>query len=215
MHDYFTFALASISALFFVIDPLAVVPVFVAMTERETPRQKADTARRAAVTVGVTLAVFAVAGGLIFRLFGISIGGFKVAGGVLLFLVAVEMMQARPSRTKTSPEEEAEGIEKDDVALIPLGIPLLSGPGAIATVMVLVARHRSWAYDVLVLVAIALNCVAVWACLRSATWIERHLSKTLLKAVVRVMGLILAAMAVEFVLGGVRDLLPTLQAAMK
>lgn len=214
MHSYFTFALASISALFFVIDPLAVVPVFVAMTERETPRQKADTARRAALTVGITLGVFAVAGGLIFRLFGISIGGFKVAGGVLLFLVAVEMMQARPSRTKTSPEEEAEGIEKDDVALIPLGIPLLSGPGAIATVMVLVARHRSWIYDALVLVAIALNCVAVWAFLRSATWIERHLSKTLLKAVVRVMGLILAAMAVEFVLGGVRDLLPTLRAAL-
>src|SRR5262249_40091598 len=150
----------------------------------------------------VTLVVFAAAGGLIFRLFGISLGAFKIAGGVLLFLLAIDMMQARPSRTKTSPEEQAEGIEKEDVAIIPLGIPLLSGPGAIATVMVLMARHSSWTYAVPVFVNIALTSVVTWLTLRGATWIEKHISRTFMKAVIRVMGLILAAVAVEFVIAG-------------
>src|SRR5262245_43301944 len=125
MKDLLTFGLVSFSAVFFVVDPLAVLPMFVAMTANESPQQKRATALRAAVTAGVTLTVFAAAGGLIFRFFGITLGAFKIAGGVLLFLVALDMMQAKKSRTKSTPEEEQEGIEKADVAIIPLAIPLL------------------------------------------------------------------------------------------
>jgi multiple antibiotic resistance protein len=205
MNDLFAFGLVSLSAIFFVVDPLAVVPVYLAMTARETPEHKRATAARAAMTVFVTLSVFALAGGLIFRLFGITLGAFKIAGGALLFLLAIDMMQARPSRTKTSPEEEAEGIEKDDVAIIPLGIPLLSGPGAIATVMVLMARHKQWIYALPVFVNIGITSVLTWLMLRGATWIERRISHTFMKAVIRIMGLILAAVAVEFVVAGLRD----------
>jgi multiple antibiotic resistance protein len=210
MRDVFTFGLVAFSAIFFVVDPLAVLPIFLAMTASESSAQKRATALRAAVTCGITLAVFAAAGSLIFRLFGITLGAFKIAGGVLLFLVALDMMQARPSRTRSTPEEEQEGIEKADVAIIPLAIPLLSGPGSIATVMVLMSRHQQFVYAIPVFISIFLTAVLTWLMLRGAEWLERRLSKTFMNVVTRVMGLILAAVAVEFVVAGVKDVLPTL-----
>jgi multiple antibiotic resistance protein len=210
MRDVLTFGLVAFSAIFFVVDPLAVLPIFLAMTRNETPQHKRGTALRAAVTAGITLTVFAAAGTLIFRFFGITLGAFKIAGGVLLFLVALDMMQARQSRTRSTPEEEKEGIEKADVAIIPLAIPLLSGPGSIATVMVLMSRHSQWVYTIPVFASILLTAVATWLMLRGAGWIENHLSKTFMNVVMRIMGLILAAIAVEFVIAGIKDVLPTL-----
>jgi len=207
MRDVLTFGLVAFSAIFFVVDPLAVLPIFLAMTANETPAQKRATALRAAITSGITLITFAAAGSLIFRFFGITLGAFKIAGGVLLFLVALDMMQARQSRTRSTPEEEQEGIEKADVAIIPLAIPLLSGPGSIATVMVLMSR-ATW-HPVrmsAVFLAVTITCLATWLLMRSAANAERFLPKTLLRAFERVMGLLLAAVAVEFIAGGVRDL---------
>ena len=210
IHDFLSFTLVSFTAIFFVVDPPAAIPLFLAMTSDETPEQKRRTALRAALTTGITLTVFALAGGLIFQLFGITLGAFKIAGGILLFIVAVDMMQARPSRTRTTPEEELEGVEKADVAIIPLGVPLLSGPGAIATVMVLMSRHKGYIWGLPVILSIAVTAVLTWLLLRGASWIEQHLSRTFLKVITRVMGLILAAVAVEFVIAGVREVLPTL-----
>ena len=211
MRDVLTFGLVAFSAIFFVVDPLAVLPIFLAMTRNESAAQKRGTALRAAVTAGITLTVFAAAGTLIFRFFGITLGAFKIAGGVLLFMVALDMMQARQSRTRSTPEEEQEGIEKADVAIIPLAIPLLSGPGSIATVMVLMSRHSQWVYTLPVFASIFLTAVATWLMLRGAGWIETHLSKTFMNVVMRVMGLILAAISVEFVIAGIKDVLPTMR----
>lgn len=210
MRDVLTFGLVAFSAIFFVVDPIAVLPIFLAMTANESPAQKRATALSAAITAGITLTVFAMAGSLIFRFFGITLGAFKIAGGVLLFLVALDMMQARQSRTKSTPEEEKEGIEKADVAIIPLAIPLLSGPGSIATVMVLMSRHTAFVYTIPVFVSILLTTMLTWLMLRGAEWIERRLSKTFMNVVMRVMGLILAAISVEFVIAGIKDVLPTL-----
>ena len=210
MRDVLTFGLVAFSAIFFVVDPLAVLPIFLAMTANETQAQKKATARRAAVTAGITLTVFAAAGTLIFRFFGITLGAFKIAGGVLLFLVALDMMQARQSRTRSTPEEEKEGIEKADVAIIPLAIPLLSGPGSIATVMVLMSRHSGLLYTIPVFASIVVTAVITWLMLRGAEWIERRLSKTFMNVVMRIMGLILAAISVEFVIAGIKDVLPTI-----
>ena len=210
MRDVLTFGLVAFSAIFFVVDPLAVLPIFLAMTRNETPQHKRGTAARAAITAGITLTVFAAAGTLIFRFFGITLGAFKIAGGVLLFMVALDMMQARQSRTRSTPEEEQEGVEKADVAIIPLAIPLLSGPGSIATVMVLMSRHSQWVYTIPVFASIIVTAVLTWLMLRGAGWIETHLSKTFMNVVMRIMGLILAAIAVEFVIAGIKDVLPTL-----
>jgi multiple antibiotic resistance protein len=210
MRDVLTFGLVAFSAIFFVVDPLAVLPIFLAMTANETREQKRATALRAAITCGITLTVFAAAGSLIFRFFGITLGAFKIAGGVLLFLVALDMMQARQSRTRSTPEEEKEGIEKADVAIIPLAIPLLSGPGSIATVMVLMSRHTYFVYTIPVFLSILVTAIITWLMLRGAGWIEQRLSKTFMNVVMRVMGLILAAISVEFVIAGIKDVLPTM-----
>src|SRR5580704_908569 len=134
------FALVTLSAMFFVVDPLANLPVFLSITVNCTPEQRRAVAGRAALAAWLLLSIFAVAGGLIFEAFGISLGAFKVAGGIMLLLMSIDMMRAQPSPTKSTAEEQAESAERDDVAIFPLATPMLAGPGAIATVMVLMSR---------------------------------------------------------------------------
>ena len=202
------FALVALSAVFFVIDPLANVPIFLTITAADTPGQRRRTALRAAFATWVLLSVFALAGGLIFQAFGISLGAFKIAGGLMLLLMAIDMMRATPSRTRTSAEEQGEASTRDDVAIFPLAIPMLAGPGAIATVMVLMSR-AAWhpVRTAAVFVAVTITCLAAWLLMRSAASAERFLPKTLLRAFERIMGLLLAAVAIEFIAGGIRDML--------
>lgn len=206
------FALVAFTAIFFVVDPFLAVPLFLAVTANDDAEKRRQMALRAAVAAGVTLSVFAVAGGVLFRIFGISLGAFKIAGGLMLFLMAIDMMQAHPSRTRTTDEEQAEGQEKEDVAIVPMAIPFLSGPGAIATVMVLMSRAQGSATRIAaVFASIALTSLAAWLLLRSATRVQRHLSRTALNVLTRVFGLLLAAIAVEFVIGGLRDFWPSVR----
>jgi multiple antibiotic resistance protein len=201
------FAVVALSAIFFVIDPLANVPVFLSITATDTPAQRKRIAARAAFATWVLLCFFAVAGGLVFKAFGISLGAFKVAGGIMLLLMSIDMMRAQPSPTRTTAEEQAESLARDDVAIFPMAIPMLAGPGAIATVMVLMSR-AAWSpvRTPAVFIAITITCLVAWLLMRSAANAERWLPKTLLRAFERVMGLLLAAVAVEFIAGGVRDL---------
>jgi multiple antibiotic resistance protein len=204
------FAVVALSAVFFVIDPIANVPIFLTITAQDAPAQRRRTALRAAAATWLTLSIFALAGGLIFRAFGISLGAFKIAGGLMLLLMSVDMMRAQPSPTRTSDDEqsEASASSRDDIAIFPLAVPMLAGPGAIATVMVLMSR-AAWqpVRMASVFVAVTVTCVASWLLMRSAANAERLLPKTLLRAFERIMGLLLAAVAVEFIAGGVRDML--------
>ena len=201
------FAVVALSAVFFVIDPLANVPVFLTITGKLTPDQRRGAAARAAFTTWVLLCFFAVAGGLVFKAFGISLGAFKVAGGIMLLLMSIDMMRAQSSPTRTTHEEQQESRAQDDVAIFPMAIPMLAGPGAIATVMVLMSR-AAWnpVRTPAVFGAITVTCLAAWLLMRSAANAERWIPKTLLRAFERVMGLLLAAVAVEFIASGVRDL---------
>src|SRR5437016_2568073 len=130
------------TSVLFIVDPLSGVPSFLAMTARDTPEVRRGMARRGAWTCAITLTAFALGGGLSFRLFGITIGAFKIAGGILIGLNALDMVQARRSQQKETPAEQAEGIEKEDVGIMPLGVPMLAGPGAISTVMVLTGASK-------------------------------------------------------------------------
>jgi MarC family membrane protein len=208
MTEDLKFAVVALSAVFFVIDPMANVPIFLTITASDTPAQRRRTAIRAAAATWVTLSVFALAGGLIFKAFGISLGAFKIAGGLMLLLMSVDMMRAQPSATRTSAEEQGEACARDDVAIFPLAIPMLAGPGAIATVMVLMSR-AAWhpVRTAAVFLAVTVACAASWLMMRSAANAERLLPKTLLRALERIMGLLLAAVAVEFIAGGVRDMM--------
>ena len=207
-HEDLKFALVALSAIFFVIDPLANMPIFLTITSGDSAEQRRRTAVRAAIAAWVTLSTFAIAGGLIFKALGISLGAFKIAGGLMLLLMAIDMMRAQPSPTRSTAEEQSEGIERDDVAIMPLAIPMLAGPGAIATVMVLMS---SAAWDPVrssaVFVAVTVTCVASWLLMRYAANAERLLPKALLRAIERLMGLLLAAVAVEFIAGGIRDMI--------
>ena len=209
MGELLTFAAVTGSAIFFVVDPLAVLPSFLAMTVGDSIEKKRLTAKKAALATMVTLLVFAAAGNVIFQTFGITLGAFRIAGGVLLFLLALDMMRAKQSPVRQTAEEELEGAAKDDIAIIPLTIPMLAGPGAIATTMVCISNaHGRVAYIAIVVAAIVVTSIAVFFILRSAILVERRLGTTGLNVLTRVMGLILAAVAVQFIINGIADVLP-------
>ena len=201
-----------LSAVFFVVDPFAAVPLYIAMTRGDSHEKRRKMALRASFTSAIVLIAFAFLGKSIFTLFGITLPAFKVAGGVLLFLIALDMVRAQPSRTRTSPEETREGAEKDDIAIIPLAIPMLSGPGSIATVMVLTAQAKGWQEHGAVVVSILLTALASYFILRAAQYAERVLKQTGLNVLTRLMGMVLCAIAVQFIASGTGDLLPGLVA---
>jgi multiple antibiotic resistance protein len=165
-------------------------------------------AKRACIVAFVILTLFAVAGTVIFKVFGITLGAFKVAGGVLLLLTSIEMLRAQPQRTRVTPEEQLEGVHKEDVAIFPLAIPLLAGPGSIATVTALMGRAGRKLFAVPVVVSIAVTCIASYLMLVAAERISRVLGVTGLNVMNRVIGLIIGAIAVQFMFDGVRDTFP-------
>jgi multiple antibiotic resistance protein len=208
--EWLSFSLLSLSAIFFVVDPMGAIPVFLAMTRNDSPQKRRDMALRASITAFFVLTTFAVAGTLIFKVFGVTLGAFKVAGGVLLLLTSIEMLRAQPQRTRVTPEETQEGFEKEDVAIFPLAIPLLAGPGSIATVTALMGRAGRKLFAVPVILSIALTCIASYLMLVAADRIARVLGITGLNVMNRVIGLIIGALAVQFMFDGVRDTFPGL-----
>lgn len=201
-----TFTLA-LPAVFFIVDPIGVVPVFVAMTGRDSPEKCRAMARRACLTAGGVLIFFALCGGLIFRMFGVTLPAFRVAGGLLLMLTALDMLRAQRPTTKTSDEETRAGSEQEDIAVVPLALPLLAGPGAIATVMVLMAENGGGVEaGAAVVAAIVLTLGVTYGVLRSAEQVKRVLKTTGIAILERIFGLILAAIAVQFVFEGSKAL---------
>lgn len=192
------------TSVLFIVDPLTAVPTFLAMTARDTPDARRKMAKRGSWTVFITLSAFSLGGSLIFRLFGITIAAFKIAGGVLIGLNALDMVSARRSQQRESPVEKAEGIEKEDVGIMPLGVPMLAGPGSISTVMVLAGTPRSPVTTIGVYVAIALTAVLTYATLAAATRLERRLGQTGMRILTRFMGLVLCAIAVQFIIDGIK-----------
>lgn len=209
-----SFTFSTLTTLLLVVDAPAAVPLYLSMTESDTLEHKRRTAFRASLAAGLVRAAFGALGGLIFRVLGISLGAFRIAGGVLLFLLAIDMLRAQRSRQRTSPEEEAEGADRPDVSIFPLAIPMLAGPGATSTVMVLVSRAQHvWQY-IVVFGAIVLTSLVTLGLLRSGLRVERRLGQTGMNVLQRVMGLILAATAVQFVVDGMATLLPTVVAGL-
>lgn len=200
--------LVSLSAVFFVVDPIGTVPLFLSMTAGDSAEKVRRTAQRACVVACGLLVFFALFGGVIFQVFGVSLGAFRVAGGILLMVTALDMLRARTSETRSTPQEVSEGVAKEDVALVPLAIPLLAGPGAIATVMVLMSRGpQDWRSNAAVLLAVLLTFASAYLILRAAALVHRVLGASGMAILERVMGLILAALAVQFIADGARSLL--------
>ena len=200
------FSFVALSSIFFIVDPLATIPAFMVMTAEQSEAKRSQMARQAAWTCFLVLAVFALAGSLIFKVFGITLPAFKIAGGLILFMVAMDMLQARRSQTQESIAEREAGSEKEEIGITPLGIPMLAGPGAISTVMVLMGQSRYWWQAIPVFGAIAVTAVASYFVLAGANRVRGLLGEIGIRIMMRLMGLVLVAIAVQFVLNGLADL---------
>jgi len=200
MLDFWFTAIASI---LFVVDPAGAVPAYLVMTEGYSEERRRRTVLGATVTATATLIIFASAGSMIFRLFGLTLPAFQIAGGLILFLVALDMIRAeRP--TQEGPGEIAEGAAKQDVTITPMAIPLLAGPAALSTVTMLMSRAGNWREVSLVYIAIVLTGVITYAILRLARPLYTGLGRVGIHVLSRILGLILAAISVQFVLDGLR-----------
>jgi len=202
--DFAQFTLVTFTSILFLVDPIAVVPTFLAITQGETEERRRATARRACIAAGILLIVFAAAGNLIFRAFGITLPAFRIAGGAILWLVAMDMLRGeRP--TQESEAELDEGRRKEDVALTPLAMPLLAGPGAISTAMVLSGQARTPARAAVVYASIVVTMIISWVMLRVGDRIMSRFGQTGIRVTMRIMGLMLAAVAVQFIVTGIRE----------
>ena len=201
--------LRMLTGLIAVVSPISTVPLFLNFTDNmQTQRRRI--ARTSAFAVACILIVSVVAGTRILEIFSISIEGFRVAGGILLLTIAFEMLQAKTSRTRHTPEEDEEAVNSNAIGVVPLALPLLAGPGAISTV-ILFSQQSDTLLHKLVLIGLCLVVsLIVWVCFHLAPQIGERLSQTSMNIATRVMGLILAAMAVEFIVDGLKTLLPGL-----
>ncbi len=206
LKEFLQFSLVALSSIFFIVDPLAAIPSFLVMTADDSEDKRRRMARHAAWTCFLVLSLFSLAGSLIFQLFSITLPAFKIAGGLLLFLVAIDMLQARRSGTQEVTEERLEGTAKEEVGVTPLGIPMLAGPGAISTAMVLMGQYRDWWHAIPVFLAIGITALASYYVLAGANRVRKYLGEIGIRILMRLMGLVLTAIAVQFVLNGFGDL---------
>jgi multiple antibiotic resistance protein len=210
MQSFYSFFIISFSAVFTIVNPIGAVPAFIAMSADDPQPKRVSMARRAAwISFGV-LVVCAAVGSFLFRFFGITLPAVKMAGGVLLFLIAMDMLNARQSRAKGTLEEAEDGRVKDDIAVFPLAIPLLSGPGAIVTIFILADKAQTFADHVALYTSLAITSLICFLVLREAGRLTRLLGQIGMNVFSRLMGLILAAIAVQFIIDGVKEALPGL-----
>jgi multiple antibiotic resistance protein len=198
-------------ALLVIVNPVGAVPLFVSMTAENTADEKHRIARTASTAVAIVLIVAAVAGQSVLGLFGITIASFKVGGAILILLLAISMMHGTQSGEKQTPEEAREAEYKERIAVVPLAIPLLSGPGAISTIIIYATAHASFGHLAAIVACGLLVALATWIALRAATPVSQWLGKTGVNIAMRLMGLLLAAVAVEIFASGIVVLLPGLK----
>lgn len=193
------YTLLALGSLFVILDPIAVVPAFIAMTPRDTPAAKLRTARLACSVACGVLMLFAACGKVIFQVMGITLPAFQLAGSILLLRIALDMLHAERSKANETDEEVAAGTAKDDIAITPLGVPMLAGPGAISTALILLSEASGALEVVMLFICIAVVCVFSYFILALAVRGVAYLNPLALKLATRLFGLLLAAMAVQFI----------------
>lgn len=200
------FFLVTLSSIFFLVDPFALVPTFLAMTATSTGAHRRLMAKRAAYTCFFLLTAFALVGTFVFDILGITLPAFKIAGGIILLLIGIDMVQARRPATNETAGEANEGSQKEDIGIVPLGMPMLAGPGAISTVMVLIGTARTPLKFSLVVLALALTAVSAFLILAAAERVRKMLGETGIHILSRIMGMLLMALAVQFMADGLSAL---------
>ncbi len=197
-----SFALLAFSSLLAIVNPLSAATIFLALSANQPPRDRRRAVGTGLLTAAAVLVIFALAGGAILGFFGITTHAFKIAGGIIFFGIGWDMLQARRSRVKATEEEEAEGVMKEDIGIIPLGLPTIAGPGAITTVIVLMAQADSVTRTLAVYGAIVAVLVITGVALLVAPLLLQRFGQTGLNVMTRIMGLLVMVIGVQFVLDG-------------
>ncbi|MGV3003241.1 YchE family NAAT transporter [Vibrio sp. E150_018] len=203
---YLQFFLGLVAA----VNPIGIMPIFVSLTGHMSPEEKSKTAKTANIAVGAILVVSLLCGQLLLDMFTISLDSFRIAGGLLLMSIAFSMMSGKLGEDKQNKQELTESISREQIGVVPLAMPLMAGPGAISSTIVYGSRYPTLIETAGIITTIAAFCFCSWLLFRSAPLIVRFLGQTGINVITRIMGLILAALGVEFIANGIRNLFPGL-----
>jgi multiple antibiotic resistance protein len=206
MDGLLEYLLLATTSLLVIMDPIATVPAFLAMTPDENAANRVRMARLACIVAAGMLVVFVLVGEGLFKLLGITISAFKIAGSIVLLLIAIDMLRAQRSPVQETSEEKAAGAEKADIAITPLAVPMLAGPGAISTVILLKTQAKTLPHTIGLLLCVCLVCfISYWVLRLAATHGARFFTPIAMKLTTRIMGLLLAALAIQFILDAIAE----------
>jgi multiple antibiotic resistance protein len=204
MNDLFTFALLALTSFFTLINPLGSMPIFMSMTSQLTDEERNKTAKKASIVALFTVIAFAFTGQFLFKFFGISVDSLRVVGGVIFFIMGMDMLQARIGRDKIKETEVKSYIT--DISITPLAIPMICGPGAITNAIVLMEDANSLAKTIILVVSILVIMLITYLILYSSSKLIKMLGETGINVMMRIMGLIVMVIAVEFFFSGLRPI---------
>ncbi len=205
--NIFYFTVAAFAAIFSIVNPLGAVPILVSLTEGYSPAEKKGVIIKAVLSAFSVLLTFALFGNYIFAFFGITIPSFRIAGGLLLISVGFSMMRGQPPRTKSTPEERAEAAEREEVGIVPLGVPMLAGPGSITTVMIVISDSQGALGITAVVASIAVTLLIAYILFLYGNRIFERIGRVGSRAFSRIMGLIITSIAVQFIIEGIKTIL--------
>ena len=193
------------SSLFALINPIGIVPIFISITEDYSKQERDKISAKSIIFAFAVLIIFALIGELIFSFYGITIHAFRIAGGILLFIISLDMVESKRTRTRTTPREEKEAENKEDIAYTPLGVPLIAGPGSIASIMILYSESISFNQKITLFSALTLVLLITFIIFRLSKLLSKKFGKSGLRIMQRIMGFILMVISVEFILKGIKN----------
>ena len=197
-----SFILLSFSSLFALLNPIGIAPIILSITEDYSLKDYKKLIRRSTIFACIILLIFAIMGKIIFSFYGITLHAFKIAGGILFLRIGLNMLEAKVSRTKSTPKESEEAETNNDIALSPIGIPLIAGPGAITSVMILSAQTISFNQKIIFYLSIVLTLLITFIILTLAKKLTKILGTVGLRIIERIMGMILMVVAIQFIIDG-------------
>ena len=201
------FFIIAFTSLFALVNPIGFSPMFISLVDNMNPQEKKQIATKGVLTAGLTLTIFLFIGELIFQFFGITIEAFKIAGGILFMRSSFNLIEVKKSRTRTTPAEEENMLNKDDIAYTPIGIPLIAGPGAITSIMVLSTSNPSITYKICLFLVIILTMLLTLFILRMSSKITQKIGTSGLRIIQRIMGIILLTISVQFIIDGIKTII--------
>ena len=202
MNELTTFFILAFSTLFTLVNPIGLSPVYLSIVDNFGPDERSQIALKGSITAFIILIIFSLIGDIIFSFYGITISAFKIAGGLLFFRTGIQMLEARVSRSRSTPKEKEEAETKDDIAYTPIGIPLIAGPGAITSVLILSSESPNWELRLVLFGIIAIVLLLTYVIFLGSDYLNQRFGTTGLRIVQRIMGLILMVIAVQFVIDG-------------